>query len=245
MTPRKSPDQLIFDCQGLVRTIAWKIHCKLPPSVELDDLISYGQVGLAEAAREYDPEKTDRFTTYAYYRIRGAILDGLAKMNWFSRAAFDQGRYERMAHEVLQDAGGLASPDPSDGRAPAASHDDDSPGSLADDARWFSGVSTALAVVQLFCRGGDGASPEANIADPEAEQPEDNLMNRELVEKLHEFLGDLPEDGRKLIHAAYFEGLTLTEAGKRLGISKAWASRLHAKTLGQLADSFRVARMIE
>src|SRR5688572_30076999 len=83
---RKAPDQhgLIAGCQGLVRTLAWRIHKKLPPSVDLEDLISYGQVGLAEAARDFDPSLGDHFITYAYYRIRGAILDGLTKLSWFS-----------------------------------------------------------------------------------------------------------------------------------------------------------------
>src|SRR5437867_7017327 len=76
---------LIEGCQGLVRSLAWKIHRKLPPHVELDDLIAFGQLGLVQAARDYDPSKGSKFITYAYYRIRGSIFDGLSKMAWFNR----------------------------------------------------------------------------------------------------------------------------------------------------------------
>src|SRR5687767_6547340 len=99
--PPPNQQQLIVSCQGLVRSIAWKIRCKLPKHVDLEDLVSYGQLGLAEAARDYDPSRGSQFTTFAYYRVRGAILDGLSKMGWFNRSDYHQGRYEQMANDVL------------------------------------------------------------------------------------------------------------------------------------------------
>ncbi|MGV2335702.1 MAG UNVERIFIED_CONTAM: hypothetical protein LVR18_16830 [Planctomycetaceae bacterium] len=63
---------MINGCQGLVRTIAWRVHQRLPKTVDLDDLIGYGQVGLAEAARDFDETKGSQFVTYAWYRVRGA-----------------------------------------------------------------------------------------------------------------------------------------------------------------------------
>src|SRR4051812_22091921 len=91
-----TPQQLVHSCQGLVRSLAWQIHRKCPAQVELDDLIAYGQVGLAQAANEFDPVRANQFTTYAYYRIRGAILDGLSQLSWF-RSYEKRARYERMA----------------------------------------------------------------------------------------------------------------------------------------------------
>ena len=89
--------QRIEECQGLVRSLALSIRRKLPPTVELEDLIAYGQVGLGEAARDFDPDRGSRFSTYAYYRIRGAIYDGLSKMAWFDRVQASQVRYEQMS----------------------------------------------------------------------------------------------------------------------------------------------------
>lgn len=91
----KNVERLMLGCQGLVKTLAWKMHRQLPSHVELDDLVGYGQLGLAQAAQEFDPERGGQFSTYAYHRVRGAILDGLSQMSWFSRADFAGGRYGR------------------------------------------------------------------------------------------------------------------------------------------------------
>ena len=92
MASTPSPTSLIEECQGLVRLLASRIHRKLPSHVELGDLEAYGQVGLLEAARDFDPTRGGRFSTFAYYRIRGAIYDGLAKMSWFSRTEYRRRR---------------------------------------------------------------------------------------------------------------------------------------------------------
>ena len=124
----KSSGQLIEENQGLVRSLALKIHRKLPPHVELDDLVAYGQIGLAEAARDFDPSRGGRFSTYAYYRIRGAIYDGLSKMNWFSRSEYRRIRYNQMANDTLE----------ADGVKPPAAEGDDAEGEL----RWFRDISS-------------------------------------------------------------------------------------------------------
>jgi RNA polymerase sigma factor for flagellar operon FliA len=70
-------------------------------------------------------------------------------------------------------------------------------------------------------------------------------IQHEISQRLDELTSALPEDARRLIHAAYTEGLDLQEAGRRLGISKSWASRLHAKALGELARSLTLAEMVD
>ncbi|MCC6510007.1 MAG: sigma-70 family RNA polymerase sigma factor, partial [Pirellulaceae bacterium] len=95
-------DELIAEGQALVRSLALRIYRNVPVRVDLDDLIAYGEVGLAEAARDFQPDRGNQFSTYAYYRIRGAIYDGLAKMTWTSRARYRKMRYESMANDVLE-----------------------------------------------------------------------------------------------------------------------------------------------
>jgi RNA polymerase sigma factor for flagellar operon FliA len=221
---------LIVSCQGLVRSIAWKIRCKLPQHIDLEDLVSYGQVGLAEAARDFDPKRGNQFTTFAYYRVRGAILDGLSKMGWFNQSDFHQGRYEQMANDVL----GLEEPSAGQGAA------------LEEDVRWLKGVTSALAVVHLFSRrAGDDAPGSQDVEDKAAETPESIAEESELNRKLHELIDRLPPDAASIIRAAYFDGLTLKEAGENLGVSKAWASRLHARALGQLARSLQISQLAD
>ncbi len=221
-TAGMSPEQLIFACQGMVRSLAWKFAQRLPRSVEMDDLIGYGQVGLTQAARDFDPTRGVRFTTYAYYRIRGAILDGLSKMAWFNVIDFHKGTYERQSEQVLEF-------DHEDG----AAHDP--PG----DAAWFKRTVSRLAVVSLISdlgerRGGGGQVAAAS------DGPSAAAADRELLERLHQLVDELPGDAGQLIRGSYFEGRTLTEMAQRLGVSKSWASRLHARTLERLACALRL-----
>jgi RNA polymerase sigma factor for flagellar operon FliA len=220
--------RLMASCQGLVRSIAWKIHQTLPAHVELDDLVSYGQVGLAEAARDFDAGRGGQFTTYAWYRIRGAILDGLARMRWFNRVDFEAGRYERMANEALADE----------------CHADQSPGRSAEEiigreGGWLKGASSALAVACLIAGTGKGAA--SDLLDAGVERPDEIVIRRETAEKLRELVDRLPSDMKTLVKATYFQGQTLTDAAAEVGISKAWASRLHARALGRLAASLKEA----
>ncbi len=224
---RPAPQQLVDGCQGLVRSLALSIHRKLPPHVELEDLIAYGQIGLVEAARDFDPNRGGQFSTYAYYRIRGAIYDGLSKMSWFGRAEQKRVRYERLGNDVLR----------LEGEKAEASQADDS----AADVRWFRNVTRALAMVYLVAHteGEEGPSQEA-LVDHSASVASATVISREVNEKLHRLIEALPAEAAALIRATYFEGLTLQEAGARLGVSKSWASRLHARTLQRLARSLRL-----
>jgi RNA polymerase sigma factor for flagellar operon FliA len=222
---RQTPQELIEEHQGLVKSLAMKIHRRLPPHLELDDLIAYGQVGLAEAARDYDPTRGGRFVTYAYYRVRGAIYDGVSKMAWTSRSRYQRLRYERLADDVLQ------------GENEGASESADL--GLAKDAAWLRDLTDQLFVVYLSSLGEAGdESGELSLPDDEPLPPR-VAGNREIQQLLLEQIPKLSPESQALIRAAYFEGVTLQEAGRRLGLSKSWASRLHARALRQLADLLR------
>ena len=228
-----SSQDLIEQSQGLVRSLATKIHRKLPQSVDVEDLIGYGQVGLVEAARDFDSTRGNQFSTYAYYRIRGAIYDGLSKMSWFGRTHYEHVRYERMANEAL-----------------CASADESKPADAADanrdetGARWFRDISWSLLVVYLTSRSRsaeDDASEPICLTDPSTPTPLSAVVNNEVSQQLRKLIDALPADEATLIRATYFEGDTLEEAGRKIGISKSWASRLHAKSLQRLARFLRLA----
>lgn len=226
--PEKSPEQMIADSQGLVRSLAWQIQRKLPASVELAELVGYGQAGVAEAARLYLPSDPNQFSTHCYQFIRDAIFRGLSKYGWFNRADYHGGVYE---HQPRPPA---APPSPANKNASRIS------------CQCPSDVSGAAGLVWIICGGFAGGDAEqAGVGESGQPTPLDVAMQQEMVEKLHVLIEALPEPARDLIHAAYFEGLTLKDAGERMGMSKAWASRLHAKTLDQLAQSFRVSRMAD
>jgi RNA polymerase sigma factor for flagellar operon FliA len=211
----------------MVRSLALSIHRKLPPQYELDDLISYGQVGLAEAAREFDPDRGSQFSTFAYYRIRGSIYDGVSKMTWFGRAARQKVRCEQRANEILQvDADENAKPENR---------------TLDEDACWFRDLSRTLAVVYMASFGPTGENNEENaFVDPNS-LPQQSVIDDETVHRLHERIAALPAEESKFIRAMYFEGQTIQQAGELIGISKSWACRLHQKILKRLAHSLQSA----
>lgn len=224
-SPRLTTDQLVFTHQGLVRAIARGIHRSLPPFMELDDLISYGQLGLMQAANDFDPERGVQFSTFAYHRIRGAILDGTTQMSWFRRVTPCRQRYERLANDTLA--------------TDAADTAGENSEAAADQASWLQDASAQLSVVFLLSHAGEEGREGPHLEDSGVIPPIQNLLDDELKRKLHELLAELPDESRTLLQGAYFEGLTLKEAGEKLGISKAWASRLHARALGQLARGLR------
>jgi len=208
--------ELIQQCQGLVRSLAKQIHLTLPPSADLDDLIGYGQLGLAEAARVFNPDVNVKFSTFAYYRIRGAIFDGISKMAWFRRHSAANARYERGANALLEEASTEAAAD------------------IAADARWLNDVSRSLAVAYLTSQ-----SRPLELEDEDCEDPSAVMADQELSDRLHELLDRLPSEAQSLIRGVYFEGLSLQDAGMRLGVSKSWASRLHSRILDRLGRELR------
>jgi RNA polymerase sigma factor for flagellar operon FliA len=223
------PDDLVFTHQGLVLAIARGIHRSFPSYIELDDLIGYGQVGLAQAARDFDPSRGHQFSTFAYYRIRGAILDGANQMNWLKRTTWAGGNYDRMSSDVL-------GTDAADAEAS---------GAATNNENWISGVGGKLAVVFLLGNSSEEGDRNNEVADGQAEMPLESMLDDELKQSLRALIEELPADARQLIRGTYFEGKTLKDAGEEIGISKAWASRLHAKALDQLARGLKRAQVAE
>jgi len=202
--------------QGLVRAIAWKTHQRLPRSVELDDLVAYGQIGLLEAIAAFDATRGRKFTTYAWHRIRGAMLDGMGKMAWFDRVAFEGGRYERKPAAT-------AAPTPSSeaaaGPSPASPGATAPAGVAADRPSARRPMRTDLENVSVMGRENDAGEA---------------ALHRELILFLRDLVSALPEKEAALVRGTFFEGRTLTEAARRVGISTAWASRLQTRTLADL-----------
>jgi len=195
-------DEMFMLHQGLVRAIAWKTHQRLPRSVELDDLVAYGQIGLLESIAAFDATRGRKFTTYAWHRIRGAMLDGLSKMAWFDRAAFEGRQYERKPTDTTATAD-----------APAAQ------GGIAERPPARRPTRNDLENVALMSREADAGAASLHL---------------ELVMFLGDLLSALPEKEAALVRGTFFEGRTLTEAARRVGISTAWASRLQTRTLADL-----------
>src|SRR5215471_5759360 len=100
---RPDVDQLIHAYRSYAHAIASDMLVKLPPHIDRGDIVGAAELGLVEAARAFDPTRGVLFKTFAFYRIRGAVYDCLRKMAWFSKAQYQQYRFERAANEYLAD----------------------------------------------------------------------------------------------------------------------------------------------
>jgi RNA polymerase sigma factor FliA len=201
-----------------VRSLAATIRRQFSIRFELEELIAYGQIGLLEAAERFDSKLGANFLTFAHYRIKGAIFDGIRKMGEL------RGPDVRMVYlndRINAFLGNLSDREQGgDGR----------PGSFDDDVRDFSSAVTGLAT--LFATG-MYALDGLQLAD-EALSADQKLEQEELKERVRQAVKDLPERERQLLQGYYFEAKTLEEAGAAIGQSKSWASRLHARAIVEL-----------
>ena len=224
-------DALIEQHRSYARALAIKVMRTLPPSVELSDLVAYGEVGLVEAAERYDPRRGVAFSTFAHYRIKGAIYDGLREMGYFARQGGARVRWVANAGDVVQSA-----------------LDDevhDAPGGAAatveDEIAAAQTLIDALIPVYLLSLGSD-AVPE--IVDQHALTLE-QIEQRELVRLVFDALRELSEDEQELIAALYFKHVSMTELAARQGITKSWISRLHTRAIKHLRDLLRQRGILE
>jgi RNA polymerase sigma factor FliA len=210
--------QLVEQHLSLVQAIARKVKKSVGASVDVDDLVGYGSKGLVEAAERFDARHGVAFSTFAYYRIRGAMYDGLRSMGWYSRADYARYRAEERANEYLRsraDRDGAA-------RAEGASPGADPAGALADVHEILSGVAT-IHITSL--------EAAAAVADESRPPPDLAIEGQRMATRVRRAVGALPDKERRLMELYYFADKNLEEAGAELGLSKSWACRLHARAV--------------
>lgn len=227
MAENPSFDDRIAECQGLVRFLAQQVRSRTPSWVEMDDLISYGQVGLLQAARDFDATRSVKFSTFAYYRIRGAIYDGVNKLMWFRAVRDPENKYNENKYNQMADS--LIETTSSESSVAERTESDE----LSREAGWFSRTTGTLAMSYLT--SSDAANGTPDIEDKSAQAPWSGIVERETHSKLAEAINQLPPETAALIRAVYYEDHTLQEAANQLKISKSWASRMHARALEQMA----------
>jgi RNA polymerase sigma factor for flagellar operon FliA len=223
-------DDLVKQHLPLVQAIARKLKRQITARIDFDDMVGYGSKGLIEAAERFDPRHGVAFTTFAYYRIRGAMLDGLRTMGWYSRADYARYRAEERANEYLQnqsDRDGAASSGRAQEGTPAASGAADKETALAGIAEILSGIAT-VHITSL--------EAAASVADERLPAPDAGLDTGRLGVRVRQAITKLPDRERQLMELYYFGEKNLEEAGGVMGLSKSWACRLHARAVELLRD---------
>ncbi|MDC0714701.1 sigma-70 family RNA polymerase sigma factor [Stigmatella sp. ncwal1] len=203
-----------------VRSLAATVRKQFNAQLELDELVSYGQIGLLEAADRFDPKVGANFLTFAHYRIKGAIFDGLRKMGILrggdARSAF-------VGERAAAYLGNLSDREQGGGNRG---------GSFDDDVSDISSAVAGLAMV--FATSLDGAD-SAGYSD-ESLPADQRLEMEQLKRRVRAAIEKLPDKERQLLQGYYFQGRTLEEAGSEIGQSKSWASRLHARAIERLKE---------
>lgn len=208
----------------LARKAAAMVYPRVKDHVEFDDLVALGQAGLVEAANRYDASRGASFSTFAWYRVQGAIIDGLRRQTTLPRRVWAKLVALRAASDYLETQAERE-------RGASAQHGASSGGAAEALAKVQSAIS---AIRTMYVTSLDAAREQGFDAVDEGEGPDGRLRASQLSARLRKAIDALPERERTLLTKHYWEGKNLVEAGTELGISKSWASRIHAQAVDRL-----------
>ena len=227
-------DALIRQHVPLVRRIALHMIAKLPPNVELDDLIQVGMIGLAEALSRFETEQGVQFETFASQRIRGAMLDELREGDWMSRSSRkSQKDIERALNKLEQRLG----------RPPLESEIPTELGMELDDYQSLLGKVRGTQLVYLEdIGGGDGEDGEnyleRHVAD-EGADPFALLRDQRLRAALVGAIQALPEREQYVMGMYYEHDMNLKEIAAVLGVTESRVCQLHSQSIARLRAKMR------
>jgi len=222
--------RLIEDHLPLARAIAGHVRRQVSERLALDELVAYAAAGLVEAASRFDPAQGVKFSSFAWHRVRGAIYDGLREMGHLKRSDYTRLQLAARAGAILENLAerehGLVA---AHGPQPAPAPEDDLRG--LHDALASVTASYVVSYEAMLERG------EQFPADEPDEEHLDAAIDAGRAQgRVRAALAKMPERERHFIEKHYFEGKTLLEAGAELGLSRSWASRLHARAVEILRE---------
>lgn len=228
---RDAHDRLVLHYTGLVAYVASRLGAAMPNSVDYSDLIQSGVIGLMDAVERFEPERGLKFETYAVARIRGEILDAARAEDWVPRSVRRRARDLDAAAESCRSRLG---------RTPTSAELAEELGVTSDDVSTTRALASRMRVWALdevvACgQAGESLSIAETLADPFAELPGDALDRKAERDALWAALGTLNERDRAILVHAYFDGLTLAQIGKLLGVTESRVCQLRARALRELA----------
>lgn len=227
----------IEDYIPLVKYLAHRISMKLPNHVEIDDLVNSGIIGLIDAIEKFDPSRGIKFKTYAEFRIRGAIFDGLRSLDWVPRSVRKQKKLVEQSYAQLEQQLGRHATDEELSKELGVGLDEFY--KILDNLK---GVSLGK-FVELNNNdsqaNGEGDSVIAFIPDRSTDDPYHKFQKHELTEILSEAIRKLPDKERYVVSLYYFDELTMKEIGTVLNITESRVSQLHTKSMIRLRDALK------
>lgn len=222
-------DRLVFNYSPLVKYVASRIGARLTSTMDQEDLMSWGVMGLLDAIETFDPGRKTKFESYAISKIRWAILDEFRKEDWVPRRVRVRAQeVERTRHKLAQTLR----------RAPTREEISEEIGIGMDEYQSFLKQYSRSQVGSLEARievgGNTGVEFQAMIVDRFAVNPESAAEMGEIREHLVQAIGSLEEQERVVATFYFYDGLTLKEIGKALQLSEGRISQILRRALSKL-----------
>ncbi|MDK2957433.1 MAG: polymerase sigma factor FliA [Desulfovibrionales bacterium] len=225
-SPRQQ-EEIVRHYAPKIKILALRLKTKLPKNVELNELISAGSLGLLEALGKFCPDQGVKFDTYAENRIKGAMLDELRRMDWFSRGL-------RRKVKVLEDAARQL--EHSTGETPTV-----------DQLVSFTGMAEKEvrhgleALQNQLCLSLDAFHDHIAARNDEKgeNEPYHSAALQEIIEIITELIGELTSRERLVLSLYYGEELNMKETAQVMDITEGRVSQLHSQALGKLKKLFK------
>lgn len=217
-------DEIVNKHAPLVKRIAYHLMSRLPPSVQADDLIQAGMIGLLEASRNYDAGQGASFETYAGIRIRGAMLDEIRRNDWAPRSVHRKAR--KLADAVRQ----IEHRERRDARDHEVARE---LGMSLNEYHQTLQDASGYLVMSFDDLGADEDSIGPELAD-RAPGPVDKVQNEAFRSSLADAIASLPDRERLVMTLYYDEELNLREIGAVIGVSESRVSQIHSQALIRL-----------
>jgi len=221
---QRIPDEeLVRAHTPLVRRIAYHLMARLPPSVDVHDLIQSGMIGLLEAARNYTPARAASFETFAGIRIRGAMLDELRRSDWTPRSVHRKVReVSETMRQVENETGGDADSAEVMRR-------------LGLDSNEYNQILADAASSRILSLSNPDTGDDAlDVPDTASAGPAQDLEENGLREALAAAIAQLPEREQLVMSLYYDEELNLKEIGEVLGVSESRVCQIHGQAVVRL-----------
>jgi RNA polymerase sigma factor for flagellar operon FliA len=217
-------DERVMQHVPLVKRIAYHLMSRLPDSVQVDDLIQAGMLGLLEAIRNYDATQGASFDTYAGIRIRGSMLDEVRRSDWTPRSVHKKSRMISDAIRTIENRTGCEARDIE--VAGYLGIDIDEYNHILQDS-----ISCRIFSVEELAQTGDHYFDESQSLE---EEPLDGLSRNDFHQALANAIMGLPERERLVISLYYEEELNLREIGEVLNISESRVSQISTQAVLRL-----------
>ncbi|BCX89209.1 RNA polymerase sigma factor for flagellar operon FliA [Methylomarinovum tepidoasis] len=223
-------DTVVSRYTPLVQRIAHHLKGRLPASVQIDDLIQAGMIGLLEASRQYDASQGASFETYAGIRIRGAMLDEVRRYDWTPRSVHRKAREISEAMYRIERRTGRDARDTEVAEELGISLDEYH--KILRDA-----VGCRLFSIEELSEAGDAFLEDHSHGD--AELPVEQLSRERFKAALADAIASLPERERLSISLYYEEEMNLKEIGQVLGVSESRVCQINSQALLRLRARMR------